>query len=192
MATYQVGYMIGSLSNTSINRVLAKALIRLAPDELDFTEIPIGHLPLYNRDFDEDYPEVGRVLKTQIEGSDAILIVTPEYNRGIPGVLKNAIDWASRPFGTNSLTHIPVGIIGASPGSIGTAVAQSQLRSVLGFCDSRVMGQPEGYIQMTSGLITEEGEVGNPGTRDFLTSWMTAFTSFVDQHWLRTHPRRCS
>ena len=121
---YTVGYIIGSLSTESINRTLSKALIRLAPENLTLVEIPIRDLPVYNRDFDADYPPVGRALKDAIASVDAVLFVTPEYNRGIPGSLKNAIDWASRPYGTNSLTRKPSAVIGASPGKIGTALAQ--------------------------------------------------------------------
>jgi len=114
MTTYTVGYIVGSLSSTSINRILAKALIRLAPDDLSFVEIPIGNLPLYGQDYDADYPPEGRALKEAIAAADAILFVTPEYNRSIPGALKNAIDWASRPWGQNSFDHMPAAVIGAS------------------------------------------------------------------------------
>jgi chromate reductase, NAD(P)H dehydrogenase (quinone) len=117
-------YMIGSLSAVSINRILARALIRLAPPEWSMVEIPIGDLPLYNRDLDSDYPAEARALKDAIAAVDAMLFVTPEYNRDIPGALKNAIDWASRPWGQNSFARKPSAVIGASPGKIGTAVAQ--------------------------------------------------------------------
>jgi chromate reductase len=120
MSGYRVGYIIGSLSRESINRTLAEALVRLAPKDLKFVEIPIRDLPLYNRDFDSDYPPAGRALKDAIAAVNAVLFVTPEYNRGIPGGLKNAIDWASRPHGTNSIAHKPSAVIGASPGKIGT------------------------------------------------------------------------
>ena len=103
MTTYTVGYFVGSLASNSINRMLSRALIRLAPPDLQFVEIPIKDLPLYNRDFDADYPPEGRALKDAIASVDAVLFVTPEYNRGIPGSLKNAIDWASRPWGTKGL-----------------------------------------------------------------------------------------
>src|ERR1700758_5451608 len=148
MSGYRVGYIIGSLSSESINRTLAKALIGLAPKNLDFVEIPIRDLPLYNSDFDAEYPPEGRALKDAIASVDAVLFVTPEYNRGLPGCLKNAIDWASRPYGTNSLSRKPSAVIGASPGKIGTALAQQSLRSVLGFCDSPQMTAPEAYIQV--------------------------------------------
>ena len=107
MPVYKVGYFVGSLSSTSINRILSKALIRLAPDDLEFTEIGIGNLPLYNPDHDENYPPEAVALKDAIRRSDAILFVSPEYNRSSPGALKNAIVLASRPWGHNAFDHIP-------------------------------------------------------------------------------------
>jgi chromate reductase len=179
MSGNRVGYIIGSLSRESINRTLAEALVRLAPKDLKFVEIPIRDLPLYNRDFDSDYPPAGRALKNAIAAVDAVLFVTPEYNRGIPGCLKNAIDWASRPHGANSFAHKPSAVIGASPGKIGTAVAQQSLRSVLSSCNSPLMEAPEAYIQFTPGLITEAGEVTDKGTEAFLRDFMEAFEVFV-------------
>jgi chromate reductase len=179
MGGYRVGYIIGSLSTESINRTLAKALIRLAPKTLEFVEIPIRDLPLYNRDFDADYPPAGRALKDAIAAVDAVLFVTPEYNRGIPGGLKNAIDWASRPRGTNSFAHKPSAVIGASPGKIGTAVGQQSLRSALSFCNSPLMGAPEAYLQFTPGLITEVGEVTDKSTEQFLREFVEAFEVFI-------------
>lgn len=179
MKTYNVGYLIGSLAKGSINRQLANALIKLAPKELEFHEISFGDLPLYSYDYDADYPEVATKFKKAITDSDAVLFVTPEYNRSIPGALKNAIDWASRPWGTNSFARIPSGVIGTSPGAIGTAVAQQQLRSVLGFCNSPQMNSPEAYIQFKPGLITEQGEVTDGGTEEFLRNYMSEFHQFV-------------
>ncbi len=179
MATYRVGYFIGSLSAHSINRELSKALIKLAPTDLEFTEIPIGSLPLYNRDFDADYPPEARALKEAIAAVQAILFVTPEYNRSIPGALKNAIDWASRPWGQNSFDHIPAGVIGASPGSIGTAVGQQSLRAVLGFCNTRQMTAPEAYIQYSPEVFPGDGEVTKDATREFLTTFMSEFRDHV-------------
>jgi len=178
-SSYSVGYIVGSLSTESINRTLAKALVHLSPEHLKFVEIPIGDLPLYNRDFDTDYPPAGRALKDAIAAVDAVLFVTPEYNRGIPGCLKNAIDWASRPYGTNSFAHKPSAVIGASPGKIGTAVGQQSLRSALTFCNSPQMTAPEAYIQVTPGLITEDGEVTEASTEQFLRDYMEAFGAFV-------------
>ena len=175
VSTYKVGYFVGSLSSTSINRTLSKALIRLAPPQLEFTEIPIGDLPLYSPDFDSDYPAQARALKDAIAGADAVLFVTPEYNRSIPGALKNAIDWASRPWGQNSFDHLPAAVIGASPGAIGTALAQQSLRAVLSFCNARQMTAPEAYIQFSPDVFTDDGQVTDPSTRDFLADFMKEF-----------------
>jgi len=179
MTTYKVGYLIGSLARESINRKLARALISLAPEGLEFTEIPFKDLPLYSYDYDADFPEVARNFKAAIKASDAILFVTPEYNRSIPGGLKNAIDWASRPYGTNSFTHKPSAVIGASPGAIGTAIAQQNLRSVLGFCNSPQMNAPEAYIQFKPGMISDDGEVMVESTEDFLRNYMAEFHAFI-------------
>jgi chromate reductase len=192
MSGYRVGYIIGSLSTESINRTLAEALVRLAPKHLKFAEIPIRDLPLYNRDFDTDYPPAGRALKDAIAAVDAVLFVTPEYNRGIPGCLKNAIDWASRPHGTNSFAHKPSAVIGASPGKIGTAVAQQSLRSVLSSCNSPLMEAPEAYIQFSPGLITEVGAVTDKSTEQFLRGFMEAFELFVTRVLTLLTPERLS
>jgi chromate reductase len=179
MTAYNVGYVVGSLATASINRKLAKALVALAAKDLEFREIPIRELPLYSYDYDADFPEVARTFKKAIEDSDAILFVTPEYNRGIPGSLKNAIDWASRPHGKNVLTRKPVAVIGCSPGKIGTAIAQRELHSVLGYCDSIQMTAPEPYVQFTKGLIDDEGNVTDESTKKFLGKFMEAFHEFV-------------
>lgn len=179
MTTFSAGYIVGSLSKASINRKLAHALTRLAPPTLQMREIPIGELPLYSYDYDADYPPAGRALKEAIAAVDAVLFVTPEYNRSIPGVLKNAIDWASRPWGKNSFVRKPSGVIGTSPGKIGTAVGQQHLRSILAFCNSPQMNAIEAYIEFTPNLITGDGEVTNPSTRDFLAAYMKEFHSFI-------------
>jgi chromate reductase, NAD(P)H dehydrogenase (quinone) len=179
MAAYKVGYFVGSLSSTSINRELSKALIRLAPEGLEFTEIPIGDLPLYSPDYDADFPDAARAMKAAIAASDAILIVTPEYNRSIPGALKNAIDWASRPWGQNSFDQIPAAVIGASSGQIGTAMAQQSLRGVLSFCNARQMTAPEAYIRYSPQIFPGEGEVADESTREFLTNYMEQFRVYI-------------
>jgi chromate reductase len=179
MTRYKVGYLVGSLATASINRKLAKALIRLAPDGLEFSEIPFRDLPLYSYDYDADYPAVAQTFKTAIIESDAVLFVTPEYNRSIPGGLKNAIDWASRPYGTNAFARKPSAVIGTSPGAIGTAVAQQSLRSVLSFCNSPQMNAPEAYIQSTPGMITDDGEVTVASTEEFLRNYMAEFHAFI-------------
>jgi chromate reductase len=177
--TYQVGYFVGSLTTGSINRLLSKALIRLAPEELTFTEIPFRDLPLYSADYDADFPPAARAFKQAIAAVDAVLFVTPEYNRSIPGGLKNAIDWASRPYGKNSFTRKPAAVIGASPGAIGTAISQQQLRSVLSFCNAPQMNAPEAYIQFKPGLVTEAGEVTDASTEEFLRHYMHELHAFI-------------
>ena len=175
MTTYKIGYFVGSLSSTSINRELSRVLIRLAPQDLEFTEIPIRDLPLYSPDYDADYPPEALALKDAIRGSDAVLFVTPEYNRSIPGALKNAIDWASRPWGQNAFDHIPAAVIGASIGQIGTAVAQQSLRGVLSFCNARQMTAPEAYITFSPATFPGNGEVADESTVAFLTSYLNEF-----------------
>jgi chromate reductase len=177
--TYQVGYFVGSLSSRSINRVLARALIRLAPEELEFTEIAIGDLPLYSPDYDASYPPEAVALKDAITRSNAILFVTPEYNRSIPGALKNAIDWASRPFGQNAFDNMPAAVIGASSGRIGTALAQQSLRGGLIICNARQMTTPEAYIQFSAEIFADDGEVTNDSTREFLANFMAEFHIYV-------------
>ena len=179
MTTYNVGYFVGSLSSTSINRELSQALIRLAPEDLEFTEIPIGNLPLYSPDHDASYPPEATALKDAIHQSQAILVVTPEYNRSIPGALKNAIDWASRPWGQNSFHHIPAGVIGASIGAIGTALAQQSLRGVLSFCNARQMTAPEAYITYSPERFRDDGEVIDESTANYLKDYMAEFRDHV-------------
>lgn len=179
MTTHKVGYLVGSLSSTSINRQLAAALVKLSPPQLQFFEIPIRDLPLYSQDYDADFPPVARAFKQAIAEADAVLFVTPEYNRSIPGALKNAIDWASRPWRQNSFARKPAGVIGASPGAIGTAVAQSHLRSVLCFCNAPLMNNVEAYIQFKPGLITADGEVTDEGTKKFLRNYLAELHGFI-------------
>ena len=180
MSGYSVGYIVGSLSTESINRTLAKALIQLSPKHLKFVETPTGDLPLYNRDFDTDYPPAGRALKDAIAAVDAVLFVTPEYNRGIPGGLKNAIDWASRPHGTNSFAHKPSAVIGASPGKIGTAVGQQSLRNVLGSCNSPLMEGSGGLHPVQSRLDHRGGGGHRQIDRAVPTRFHGSFRSIRD------------
>ncbi|MCK6212623.1 NAD(P)H-dependent oxidoreductase [Georgenia sp. EYE_87] len=181
MATYKVGYFVGSLAQGSINRTLSQALIKVAPESLEFTEIPIKDLPLYSYDYDADYPPEGRALKEAISASDAILYVSPEYNRSIPGALKNAIDWGSRPWGQNAFARKPSAIIGASIGGIGTAVMQSNMRSVLSFLDSPQLNAPEAYIHFKPEAYGPDGECTDPSTKEFLTTFMTEFEAFIQR-----------
>ena len=179
MTTFKVGYLVGSLAKASINRLLAKALVRLAPEHLEMREVPFRDLPIYSYDYDADFPPVARDFKNALAAVDAVLFVTPEYNRSIPGGLKNAIDWASRPYGKNSFSRKPAAVIGTSPGAIGTAVAQQQLKSVLSFCNAPQMNSPEAYIQFKPGLITEDGTVTNASTEEFLRTYMSDFHAFI-------------
>ncbi|MFD1212639.1 NADPH-dependent FMN reductase [Arthrobacter sp. GCM10027362] len=181
MATHKIGYFVGSLASGSINRTLSTALIKLAPDTLEFAEIPIRDLPLYSQDYDADYPPAGRALKEAIEASDGILFISPEYNRSIPGALKNAIDWGSRPWGTNSFARKPTGIIGASPGNIGTAVMQSSMRSVLSFLDAPQLNSPEAYIKFDPQVFGNDGEVRDESTEKFLRHYMEEYAAFVQR-----------
>ena len=179
MTAFTVGYMIGSLAKASINRKLASALVKLAPKELAMKEIAFADLPMYSYDYDKDYPPVAKMFKESIAAVDAVLFVTPEYNRSIPGGLKNAIDWASRPYGSNAFTRKPSAVIGTSPGKIGTAVAQQHLKSILSFCNSPQMNAIEAYIQFTPGLIADDGEVTDESTRDFLRMYIEEFHGFI-------------
>ena len=179
MSQYKVGYLVGSLAKASINRKLAKALIKLAPDELEFTEISFKDLPLYSYDYDADFPAVAKAFKQAISECDAILFVTPEYNRSIPGGLKNAIDWASRPYGHNAFTRKPSAVIGTSPGAIGTAISQQNLRSVLSFCNSPQMNAPEAYIQFKQGMIDDESNVTDEKVKAFLEKYMEELHAFI-------------
>jgi chromate reductase len=179
MPDFKVGYFVGSLATNSINRSLAKALVKLAPSGLSMTEIPFKDLPLYSYDYDANYPAVATAFKNAIAGVDAVLFVTPEYNRSIPGALKNAIDWASRPYGTNAFTRKPSAVIGTSPGKIGTAVAQQHLRSIMAFCNSPLMNSIEAYIQFEKGLISDDAEITNETTREFSRNFMAEFHGFI-------------
>jgi len=175
----KIGYIIGSIGTTSLNRTLAEALVKLLPEGVEAVEIPIKNLPFFSTDLEADFPQVARDFKAQIEAMDGVIIVTPEYNRSIPGVLKNAIEWASRPYGDFSFGGTPVAVIGASPGGIATAAAQQHLKAVLSHVNAIVMGQPEGFIQVTPGLIDENHDVTNEGTREFLVSYLDAFLGLV-------------
>ena len=183
MTRIHVALFIGSLRKASINRRLAHAVQRLAPDDLQFDEVPIGGLPLYDQDFDGDYPAAGTALKQQVAKADALLFVTADYNRSIPGVLKNALDIGSRPWGKNSFAGKPGGVLGASIGSIGSAMAQQHLRNVLSYLDVSVMPQPELYLHFKSDdLIDADGHIGNEDTKKFLQSYVDRYAAWVRAH----------
>jgi chromate reductase len=175
----QIGVVVGSLRKESINRKLASALIKLAPPDFTFKDLRIGDLPLYNQDDDKSQaPEVQR-LKSELRAVDAVIFVIAEYNRSIPGVLKNAIDHASRPYGQSAWAGKPAGLIGASVGAVGTAIAQSHMRAVLGFLDMPVLAQPEAYIQVKDGFFDEAGNIANADSRKFVHGWMDKYAAWV-------------
>lgn len=179
--THRIGYLIGSLAHDSINRVLATALVKLAPPNLEMVEIPIRELPLYNRDDELDPAAAVTEFKRAVERAEGLLIVSPEYNRSIPGALKNAIDWGSRPWGHNSFARKPTGIIGASTGAIGTAVMQSSMRSVLSFLNAPQLNAPEAYLTYRSDMFGPDGTVEDEGTRKFLQHYMEEYAAFVER-----------
>jgi chromate reductase len=179
MATKRIAVLVGSLRKDSINRRLARALETLAPADFVFDHLRIDDLPFYNQDFDETYPDICQRLKAEIRAADALLFVTPEYNRSIPGVLKNAIDVGSRPYGDSAFTGKRVGVIGASIGAVGTACAQQHLRNVLAYLDVATLGQPEVFLHVKDGFFDDQGGIANAGTRKFLQGWMDRFVAWV-------------
>jgi chromate reductase len=177
---YSVGLIVGSASENSLNRRYAEALRRIAPDAgLELVDIPIAHLPFYGTQYDSDYPEVGVELKRAIDDADGLLIVTPEYNRSIPGVLKNAIDWATRPGGKSSLAGVPTAVTGASKGAVSTAVAQAHLKSILSALGVPLVGVPEAYIRVDDEFFADDGSFAREGTRDFLTGYLRALHDLI-------------
>lgn len=178
MSNYQIGIVVGSLRQDSFNLKLAKALIKLAPPDFSFKFINIGELPLYNQDHDNDQGPYVKKLKTEIAESNGLIFLTPEYNRSIPGVLKNALDHGSRPYGQNAWANKPCGIIGVSPGSGGTAMAQQHLRNILAYLDVPTLAQPEAFIQMKDGLFDADGSIGSD-SKKFLQGWMDKFVAWV-------------
>ena len=181
MSQYQIAFIVGSLRTDSFNRKLANAIVKLAPPEFAFKQVQIGDLPLYNQDDDENQAESVKRLKNEIKGAQGLLFITPEYNRSIPGVLKNAIDHASRPHGQNAWAGKPAGVLGASIGVIGTAVAQQHLRNILTFLGVPTLGQPEAFIHVKDGLFDEAGNIG-ADSEQFLQSWMDQYVAWVKQH----------
>ena len=178
---HRIGYLIGSLAHDSINRVVATALVKLAPPSLEMVEIPIRDLPLYNRDDELDPVAAVTTFKHAVERAEGLLIVSPEYNRSIPGALKNAIDWGSRPWGHNSFARKPTGIIGASTGAIGTAVMQSSMRSVLSFLNAPQLNAPEAYLTYRPEMFGPDGTVEDDSTKKFLEHYMEEYAAFVER-----------
>lgn len=181
MSQYQIAVVVGSLRQDSFNRKLANAIVKLAPSELSFKQVQIGDLPLYDQDNDANQAESVKRLKIEIKAAQGLLFVTPEYNRSIPGVLKNAIDHASRPYGQNAWAGKPAGVLGASIGAIGTAMAQQHLRNVLAYLDVPTLGQPEVFIHVKDGLFDEAGNIG-ADSKQFLQNWMDRYVAWVKKH----------
>lgn len=181
MNQYNIAVIVGSLRKESFNRKLAHAIVKLAPSEFSFKEVQIDDLPLYNQDDDVNQAVSVKRLKAEIAAAQGLLFVTPEYNRSIPGVLKNAIDHASRPYGQSAWAGKPAGVLGASPGVIGTALAQQHLRNVLAYLDAPTLGQPEAFIHVRDGLFDEAGDIGE-GSKKFLQNWMNHYVAWVKKH----------
>ncbi len=182
MSQYQIALVVGSLRRDSFNRQLANALIALAPPELSFQWARIDDLPLYNQDDDSSPADPVKRLKAEITASQGVLFVTPEYNRSIPGVLKNAIDHASRPYGQSVWAGKPAGVVGASVGAPGTSMAQQHLRNILAYLDMPTLGQPEVFIHVKDGLFDESGNIANAESKAFLQSWMDKYVAWVKKH----------
>ena len=178
MSQYQIAVVVGSLRKDSLNRKLANAVAKLAPPEFSFKHVQIGDLPLYNQDDDGNQAESVKRLKADIAAAQGVLFVTAEYNRSIPGVLMNAIDHASRPYGQSSWTGKPAGVMGVTPGAMGTSMAQQHLRNVLAFLDMPTLGQPEAFLQAKDGLFDEAGNIG-AGSKEFLQNWMNRYVAWV-------------
>ena len=181
MTQYQIAVVVGSLRRDSFNRKLATAVTKLAPTEFSFKQVQIGDLPLYNQDDDADQAEAVKRLKGDITNANGLLFVTAEYNRSIPGILKNAIDHASRPYGQNAWAGKPAGLLGVSVGAVGTAIAQQHLRGVLAYLDVPTLGQPEAFIQANPGLFDEAGNIG-ADSKQFMQNWMDKYVAWVKQY----------
>jgi chromate reductase len=178
----RIAIIVGSTRRDSINRKLAQALAKLGEGQLDFTFVEIGDLPLYNQDLENDPPAPVARMKAQLEAADGVLIVTPEHNRSIPAALKNAIDWGTRPWGKSSWPGKVAAVIGTSPGAIGTAVAQSHLRNVLGSILGLLVMGGEHYVTFKPELVAADGSVADANTRKFLSDFIAQFAALVDRH----------
>ena len=181
MAQYQIAVVVGSLRKDSFNRKLAGALEKLFPADFSFIQVPIDDLPLYNQDDDGNPSAQVTRLKDEIASAQGVLFFTPEYNRSVPGVLKNAIDHASRPYGKSSWNGKPAGIMGASVGPIGTAMAQQHLRNILAYLNMPTLGQPEAFIHNKDGLYDAAGNIGE-ASQKFLQGWVDAYVAWVKRH----------
>ncbi len=181
MSQYSIAVIVGSLRQDSFNRKLANAVVKLAPAEFSFKQVQIGDLPLYNQDDDGNQAAAVKRLKAEISAAQGLLFVTAEYNRSIPGVLKNALDHGSRPYGKSAWAGKPAGVLGVSVGASGTAMAQQHLRNVLAYLDVPTLGQPEAFIQAKDGLFDPAGNIG-ADSRKFMQAWMDSYVAWVKKH----------
>lgn len=181
MTQYQIAVIVGSIRRESFNAQLATALSKLAPANFSFKQLKIDDLPLYNQDNDNNPPESVKRLKSEIAAANGLLFCTPEYNRSIPGVLKNAINHASRPYGQSAWAKKPAGVIGISVGTIGTAIAQQHLRNILSYLDIPTLNQPEVFLQVKDGFFDENGNIGE-GSKQFLQGWIDLFVDWIQKH----------
>ncbi|AMP04232.1 NADPH-dependent FMN reductase [Collimonas pratensis] len=181
MSQYNIAVVVGSLRRDSFNHKLATAIARLAPADFTFEQLQIDDLPHYNQDDDGNQAAPVKRLKAAVSGAQGLLFVTAEYNRSIPGVLKNAIDQASRPYGQSAWKGKPAGILGVSVGAAGTALAQQHLRNILAYLDAPTLGQPEAFIQAKDGLFDGAGNIGED-SKKFLQTWMDSYVAWVRKH----------
>ena len=181
MSQTQIAVIVGSLRRDSFNRKLATAIVKLAPSDFSFTQLRIGDLPPYNQDDDANQSAPVKRLKAEITAAQGLLFVTPEYNRSVPGVLKNAIDHASRPYGQSAFAGKPAGVLGASVGAIGTALAQQHLRNILAYLDVPTLGQPEAFVQAKEGLFDDAGNISDD-SKKFLQTWIDSYVAWVKKH----------
>lgn len=177
----KIAVIVGSIRTDSFNKKLAANLERLAPEGTEFIYADISTLPLYSQDVEVAYPASAQAVKDVIEAADGVLVVTPEYNRSIPGVLKNAIDWASRPWGTNSFDGKPAGIVGASISPLGTAPAQAHLKDILVYLNVKLMGQPELYLSLATDRFDETGTIVE-SSKEFTEGYIKALVAHIDSY----------
>jgi chromate reductase len=182
MSTYKIGLIVGSLRKDSYNAHVGKAVSKLLPAHFEVVPIPLDQLPLYNQDLDSALPQAVVEFKQRVESVQGLLFCTPEYNRSMPGVLKNAIDWGSRPWGKSSWTGKPTGILGASPSQVGTALAQEHLRVVLAALDMPVLPMPMIFVQYTQDLVNAEGKITNETTAKFVQGFVDRYVPWVEKH----------
>jgi chromate reductase len=182
MTSLRIAVVVGSLRRESYNKQLATALMALAPADFAFQVSRIDDLPLYDQDDDARQAQPVKRLKGEIKSAQGLIFVTPEYNRSIPGVLKNAIDHASRPYGESAWAGKPAGVIGISPGAAGTAMAQQHLRNILAYLDVPTMGQPEAFLQFKEGMFSAQGTVADERASKFLQKWMSRYVAWVQEH----------